>query len=84
VSAINTCLGPRGRGHWEKQPLEELENYGIGRFNRPGSDKRSHYPTENSIRAEHGLPKRRAYDIVQAQAGITIIVNCNTSQKDNI
>jgi len=66
---INTYLGPKGRGHWEKQRLEELANHGIGRFSRPSSDKRAHYPTENSIRAEHGLPARRAYDIVPGASG---------------
>jgi hypothetical protein len=68
-NGINTYLGPDGRGHWEKQSLEELENHGIGGFARPGNLKRSSYPTENSIRAEHHLPARVAYDIVPGASG---------------
>jgi hypothetical protein len=61
---VSTYIGNDGRGHYEKQPLEELYNHGIGIYSsRPGGT-RSVYPTENSLRAEHGLNSRVAYDIV--------------------
>jgi hypothetical protein len=49
-------------GKTEKQPLRELEAHGIGNYQPFGNVKRATYPTENSIRAEHGLPQRVAYE----------------------
>ena len=60
---VNTYLGYDGQGHYERQPLEELYNHGICLFKRPASSNRSEYPTENSLRAEHGLLSRAAYDV---------------------
>lgn len=36
---------------------EELRAVGIGKYNY----RRSHQPSENSVRAEYGLPKRKSY-----------------------
>ncbi len=65
---INTYLGYDRQGHYEKIRLEELYTHGIGNFRRPTSSKRKYYPTENSLRTEHGLLPRRAYDIVVGQS----------------
>jgi Effector protein len=66
---INTYLGEDGRGHWEKVKVEELQAHGIGNWKRPANDKISEYPTENSLRAEHGLLSRRAYSLLPPHEG---------------
>jgi len=58
----NTYIGVGGKTKTEKQPLRELEAHGIGNYQPFGNPKRTTYPTENSIRAENGLPQRVAYE----------------------
>jgi hypothetical protein len=58
----NTYVDASGHTRTEKQPLIELEAHGIGNYKPFGNEKRSSYPTENSIRAEHSLPQRVAYE----------------------
>lgn len=67
-TGINTYLYSDGRGYWESQRLEELYTHGIGNFERPKSSKRDSYPSENALRAEHGMDPRRSYELMPPAA----------------
>jgi len=59
---LNSFTGVNGKTFTEKVSLGELEAHGIGNYTIPGNAKRTNYPTENSIRREHKLPVRVAYN----------------------
>ena len=64
----NTYRGPDGKDVTEYAPLEELTAHGIGSYGtRNSNTKRDSYPTENSLRSEHNLPVRVAYEIYPGQ-----------------
>lgn len=70
-AGVSTYIGYDGQGHYEIVSKEELYTHGIGGWQRLANAKRSSYPTENSLRAEHNLPKRVAYAIVAGQGQTT-------------
>ncbi len=63
---LNTYTRTDGKTRTEKSELGELEAHGIGNYAPRGNSKRSSYPTENSLRAEHHLPLRVAYEAAYA------------------
>ena len=58
----NTYTSVGGVTKTEKQPLREQKGLGIGKYQPFDNTKRKNYPTQNSIRDEHGLPQRVAYE----------------------
>jgi RHS repeat-associated protein len=59
---VNTYTDVNGKQRTEKAELAELEAHGIGSYSPKGNNKRSSYPTENTIRADLSLPIRVAYE----------------------
>jgi len=62
INGANTYLRTDGQGRVEIVEMGELQAHGIGGNAPPATPKRNVYPTENSIRKEHGLPPRVAYE----------------------
>jgi len=67
-TGVSTYLGEDGRGHYEINNIEEFYAHGIGQWKRPASHKRDEYPSENTLRAEHGRLQRVSYDVLTGQS----------------